>query len=92
VYRPDPWKLAETVTVISGVAALVSCTVVAWSTPAQMLPSTSPLVWPPLVVAPMLGILFSALPAWIAPPVPNPVPARETATPDTSTSRVRVAV
>jgi energy-coupling factor transport system permease protein len=92
VYRPDPWKLAETVTVISGVAALVSCTVVAWSTPAQMLPSTSPLVWPPLVVAPMLGILFAALPAWIAPPVPNPVPARETATPDTSTSRVRVAV
>ena len=59
------------------VVALVSCTVVVWTSPDLMLPATSPLVWPSLALVPMIGIVVAALPAWVAPPVPNPMTGRE---------------
>lgn len=71
VYRPDPWRWPETATVVTGVTALVACTVVAWADPASMLPATSPLVWPALPLLPMAAILLAAAPAWFTPPVPG---------------------
>jgi energy-coupling factor transport system permease protein len=91
VYRPDPWRAPETATVIAGVVALASCTAVAWTSPELMLPATSPLVWPSLALVPMMGILIAASPAWVAPPVPQQVNARETATPEPATSPLQVA-
>jgi energy-coupling factor transport system permease protein len=76
VYRPDPWRWPESATVASGAAALVTCTVVAWTSPELMLPGTSPLMWPDLPLLPLLGVLVAGAPAWIAPPVPDPMPGR----------------
>jgi energy-coupling factor transport system permease protein len=72
VYRPDPWRLPETSTVISGVTALVACSVAAYLDPAALLPMTTPLVWPELPLLPMVAILVAAAPAWFTPPVPDP--------------------
>jgi energy-coupling factor transport system permease protein len=91
VYRPDPWRTPETFTVLTGVTALVACTAVAWTSPDLMLPGTSPLVWPPLALAPMIGILVAALPAWIAPPVPNPDAKREPQPREPAVTAVQVA-
>ena len=76
VYRPDPWRWPESATVASGAVALVACTAAAWVSPDVMLPSTSPLTWPALPLLPLLGVLVAASPAWITPPVPDPVPRR----------------
>ena len=72
VYRPDPWRWPETGTAITGVTALVACSVAAYLDPAVMLPMTTPLVWPELPLVPMLAILVAATPAWLTPPVPDP--------------------
>jgi len=76
VYRPDPWRWPETLTVLAGTAALVTCAVAAWTSPAVMLPATSPLMWPALPVVPLLGVLIAAVPAAATPPVPDPLPSR----------------
>ena len=91
VYRPDPWRTPETLTVGVGVIALASCTVVAWTSPDVMIPATSPLVWPTLALVPMIGIVLAALPAWVAPPVPNPMTEREQVAGELARSRVQVA-
>lgn len=71
VYRPDPWRWPETVTVASGVVAVTAFTVAAVAMPAAMLPVTSPLAWPALPLVPLLATLVAAAPAWAAPPVPS---------------------
>ena len=76
VYRPDPWRWPETLTVLAGTAALVTCAVAAWTSPEVMLPVTSPLMWPALPVVPLLGVLIAAVPAAATPPVPDPLPSR----------------
>jgi energy-coupling factor transport system permease protein len=70
VYRPDPWRWSESMTVASGVVALVTATVTVWASPEVMLPATSPLVWPALPLLALVGVVVAAAPAWIAPPVP----------------------
>lgn len=75
VYRPDPWRWPEHLTVASGVGAAAVYAVVASLDPAAMIPSTSPLVWPTLPLVPALATLIGAAPAWVAPPVPRVSPA-----------------
>lgn len=81
VYRPDPWRWPEHVTVASGVLAACLFAVTASVQPAVMLPATSPLGWPALPVLPVLGVLVAAAPAWLTPPTPGPsgsgVPGRD---------------
>ncbi|MEO8107356.1 MAG: energy-coupling factor transporter transmembrane component T [Actinomycetes bacterium] len=69
VYRPDPWRWPETITVASGLTATAVYTAVAVASPSVMLPSTSPLTWPTLPLLPLIATLLAAAPAWIAPPV-----------------------
>lgn len=69
VYRPDPWRWPETVTVASGFMATAAYTLVAVASPAVMLPTTNPLVWPALPLVPLVATLIAAAPAWVAPPV-----------------------
>jgi len=71
VYRPDPWRWPETITVASGVVAAAVYTAAAVAMPAEMLPVTNPLAWPALPLAPLLATLIAAVPAWAAPPVPS---------------------
>jgi energy-coupling factor transport system permease protein len=83
VYRPDPWRWPEHLTVASGLLAAGVYAVVASVDPAAMLPATSPLVWPALPALPMAATLLAAAPARLTPPVPSasgstpPQPARE---------------
>ncbi len=71
VYRPDPWRWPESATVASGAVAAAVYTAAAVAFPADMLPTTSPLTWPALPLAPLLATLIAAAPAWVAPPVPS---------------------
>lgn len=82
VYRPDPWRWPETVTVVSGLIAVVVYTAAAVTAPTTMLPLTNPLTWPALPIVALLATLIAAAPAWVAPPVPSPYGAKtESATP-----------
>jgi energy-coupling factor transport system permease protein len=91
VYRPDPWRWPESVTVASAVVALVTSTVTVWSAPEVMLPSTSPLVWPSLPLLPLVGIIVAAAPAWITPPVPQPTARDVASDPEFDSALVGVA-
>ena len=71
VYRPDPWRWPETVTVAAAVATVAIYTVVAVASPATMSPATNPLTWPALPLVPLLATLLAAAPAMVAPPVPT---------------------
>ena len=79
VYRPDPWRWPETLTVTTGVVALVACTAAAWLSPAEMLPATSPLIWPTAPLIPLIAIVIAAGPAWFTPPAPSAVGLRRPA-------------
>ena len=72
VYRPDPWRWPETMTVAAGFTAAAVYTAVAVAAPAVMVPSTNPLIWPTLPLLPLIATLLAAAPAWIAPPVRVP--------------------
>ncbi|MCZ3387112.1 MAG: energy-coupling factor transporter transmembrane protein EcfT [Actinomycetia bacterium] len=71
VYRPDPWRWPETVTVASGFIAVAVYTAVAVADSATMAPVTNPLTWPTLPLVPLLATLLAAAPAWVAPPAPS---------------------
>ncbi|APU14673.1 MULTISPECIES: CbiQ family ECF transporter T component [Actinoalloteichus] len=68
VYRPDRWRLPETLVVLSGLTAALVLTVTAGVDPANLYPSLSPLSWPTVTLPPVLGILAGVAPAWFAPP------------------------
>jgi energy-coupling factor transport system permease protein len=70
-YRPDPWRLAEWLTALSGFAA---ATAILFGPAAELSPSTLPLVAPTLPLLPFLGLLIALAPAWITPPLPRPRP------------------
>jgi energy-coupling factor transport system permease protein len=71
-YRPDPWRLAEWLVSLCGIAAATAMIL----GPAKALsPSTLPLVAPTLPLLPIAGLLIALLPAWIAPPLPRPAAA-----------------
>lgn len=69
-YRPDPWKLAEWVVVLSG--AVPAAVLLGLAGAAGLNPSTQPLAWPTLPVVPALAIVVAALPAIAAPPPLRP--------------------
>jgi energy-coupling factor transport system permease protein len=79
VYRPDPWRAPESLTVAVGVLAATSYAVAAATDPLAMTPATSPLTWPTLPALAALGTLLAATPAVMAPP---PVTAATTKGPE----------
>jgi energy-coupling factor transport system permease protein len=68
-YRPDVWRLPETVVAATGIACAVVLSVAASVDPAALNPSLVPLEWPAFAPLASAGILLAALPAWVAPPV-----------------------
>jgi energy-coupling factor transport system permease protein len=69
-YRPDPWKLAEWITALSGVVAATTMLVAGSQNASALNPSIFPLVWPTLPLLPVVGILVALLPAMLTPPPP----------------------
>ena len=70
-YRPDPWRVAEWVVVISGVVALIALVAAANAGVAGLRPDFSPLVAPTLPLLPTFGILIGAVPAFATPSLPE---------------------
>lgn len=67
-YRPDPWKVPEWLTALSG--ALVAAAF-AISAAGSLRWATTPLSWPQLAPGLVLVVLLSAGPAWWTPPLPD---------------------
>jgi energy-coupling factor transport system permease protein len=72
VYRPDPWRVAEWLTTISGVVPAIAFAVAGMVSPALLMPSTSPLTWPSLPILPVIALLVAAAPAFVTPRPPLP--------------------
>jgi energy-coupling factor transport system permease protein len=68
VYRPDRWRLPETLVAGSGLAAAAVLVLTSTVDPGNLYPSLDPLSWPGLPLAGTLGVLVAVLPAWLAPP------------------------
>ena len=75
-YRPDPWLAPEWAVAGAGLAVAATLVAVGHVDPAHLDPSLQPLRWPDLPLAPALGIAIGLLPAWLAPPVRQPVSRR----------------
>jgi energy-coupling factor transport system permease protein len=69
-YRPDRWQWPEWLTALVG--ALTAVTFILWPSTALLL-STTPLVWPELMVVPALTVMLAAGPAFWTPPLPSSV-------------------
>lgn len=69
-YRPDPWRLPESLVLGSGVLVAVGITLTGLTQPEIAFPSIAPLVWPAVSVLALASILVGALPAVLAPPPP----------------------
>ncbi|MFF0146489.1 energy-coupling factor transport system permease protein [Amycolatopsis sulphurea] len=63
-YRPDPWRLPETLVALCGVAG---CVLVLVAEPVSLATPASPPTWPELPLLPALAVLVCVLPAWLAP-------------------------
>jgi energy-coupling factor transport system permease protein len=70
-YRPDPWRLPESMTLLSGVAAAAGCLLERHTAPAAMTMPLQPLAAPALPVLAALGILLALAPAFLTPPPPR---------------------
>lgn len=81
-YRPDPWRLSESLTVASGV--LAGLLVAAWSRadPLLLHPPATPLGWPPVHPGLVAVLLLVSVPMAVA-----PAPRRAPATPSGPASR-----
>ena len=75
-YRPDPWRLPEWLVVGAGVATVV---VLAFTSPSELFPSTSPPRLPAMPLTALLAVAVAVLPAFIAPPLPSSTGRRTTA-------------
>jgi energy-coupling factor transport system permease protein len=71
-YRPDPWLLAETLTVLCGIGCAAGMVWARNTDPLSMDLQTQPLTAPLLPVAALVGIVLAALPAVITPPPVRP--------------------
>jgi energy-coupling factor transport system permease protein len=71
-YRPDPWTIVEWLVSLCGVSAAVGVMVSGQLNPDSVIMNVTPLLWPALPVAALIGILIAALPAFIAPELPVP--------------------
>ncbi|WP_156096281.1 CbiQ family ECF transporter T component [Amycolatopsis jejuensis] len=63
-YRPDPWRLPETLVALCGVATAVLVLV---ADPVSLVTPASPPTWPELPLLPTAAVLVALLPAWFAP-------------------------
>jgi energy-coupling factor transport system permease protein len=70
-YRPDPWRTAETLTVLAGAAAVAGAMISRHLTPDLLEMPLQPLAAPGLPVAATLGIMVAVLPAFLTPPTPQ---------------------
>lgn len=70
VYRPDPWRAAEWLTVACGVAAAAALLLAARTEPGDLTMPLQPLGPPGLPLLAAAGILVAALPAAITPSPP----------------------
>jgi energy-coupling factor transport system permease protein len=70
-YRADRWRTAETVTVLSGVAAAAAMVLSRSADPDLLAMPLQPIAAPGLPLLATLGILVAALPAFITPPTPS---------------------
>lgn len=70
-YRPDPWQLPETVTVLCGVAAAAAMMVGREQSPDLLMMPLQPLGAPGLPLVATIGVLVAVLPAFVTPPVPG---------------------
>lgn len=78
-YRSDPWRTAETVTVLSGVAAAVGMAVSRGTDPDLLLMPLQPIGPPGLPLLAVVGVVLAALPAFVTPPTPSSRRSRVTA-------------
>ena len=67
-YRPDRWRGAEWLVVVSGVVPLVVFIANPGGDPTSLNPSFSPVMWPSLPLWPTIALLVAALPAIGTPP------------------------
>jgi energy-coupling factor transport system permease protein len=81
VYRPDPWRLVETLVAGSGLVPAAVMVLTAQVDPANLYPSLDPLAWPGLPLVGTLAVLVAVLPAWLAPPPVSVVTAAREAVP-----------
>ncbi|MFL6062641.1 MAG: energy-coupling factor transporter transmembrane protein EcfT [Marmoricola sp.] len=70
-YRPDPWLLPETLTLLSGALAGTLCIVERNLDPDAMLMPLAPLAAPALPVLAAVGIVLALAPAFLTPPPPT---------------------
>jgi energy-coupling factor transport system permease protein len=67
VYRPDPWRVPETLTVLCGIGCSAGMLFARQLAPASMDIQTQPLAAPLLPAVALVGILVAALPAVLTP-------------------------
>ena len=73
-YRPDRWRLAETVVTASGILTAVALLVAARTDPTGAHPPLSPPTWPTLPALALAGALVASVPGWLTPrPAAAPV-------------------
>ncbi len=77
-YRPDPWRLAETLTVLCGTGCAAGIIWARSLDPLSMDLQAQPLAAPLLPVTALLGIVLAALPAVLTPPPVRPRRERST--------------
>lgn len=70
VYRPSPWRAAETLTAVCGVLAAVAAFASTALEPAALSMSLTPIGPPPLPWILTAGLLVATLPAVVTPPPP----------------------
>jgi len=72
VYRPDRWRLPETLVAGCGLITAAALYLTAAIDQTNLYPSLDPLAWPVLPPVAALAIAVGALPAWLAPTLPTP--------------------
>jgi energy-coupling factor transport system permease protein len=78
VYRPDPWRIDETLVAATGIVAGAAMWAASSLTPQVVNPSLSPVTWPTVTLLTAGGLLVGLLPARLAPPARIAVPATAT--------------
>ena len=73
-YRPDPWRGAEWLTLGCGVVAAAALVSTSRTNPESLAMPLTPLAVPALPLAAVAGFLVGALPAYLTPQPPRPMP------------------
>jgi len=87
-YRSDPWRLPETITVLSGVAAATAVALSRQLDGHPLVMPLQPIAAPTLPLLATLGILLAAVPAFVTPPTPS---SHRVARPASAAVRIEVA-